>query len=210
MSHSPDNFHDFIEAMFREGGPIVPTVAVMKLAHFPSEHIEDAALLQPAHDGDAGVDLYAADDLVIAPGQRILARTGISIAVPQGFEAQVRPRSGNALKLGLTVLNTPGTIDAGYRGEVGVILFNSQPSVLQTNIDLLLDAIEGMVESPAVQEAFDLSFSQSTVRIKRGERIAQIVFARFERPTVVLTDTLPVSRRGQDGFGSTGTIGTAQ
>lgn len=193
--------------LFMNGTASIPTVTVQLLPHFPTEHVPNEALLSPAHLGDAGVDVYAADDLVIAPGQRVLARTGFSMAVPEGFEAQVRPRSGNAIKAGLTVLNAPGTIDAGYRGEVGIILYNSQPSVLQVNVDLLLDAIDGVVEVPAVQEAFELSYSQSTVRIKRGERIAQIVFARFERPSIVLTDTLPTSERGQDGFGSTGSVG---
>ncbi len=74
----------------------------------------------------AGMDLYAAvsEDIVIAPGARALIPTGIAIALPEGLEAQVRPRSGLALKSGLTVLNAPGTIDADYRGEVGVILAN--------------------------------------------------------------------------------------
>ena len=77
-----------------------------------------------AHEGDAGVDLYANENKSIAPGEVALVATGIKIALPLGFEAQVRPKSGIALKNGVTVLNTPGTIDAGYRGEVGVIIVN--------------------------------------------------------------------------------------
>ena len=77
-----------------------------------------------AHEGDAGVDLYANENKSIAPGEVALVATGIKIALPLGFEAQVRPKSGIALKNGVTVLNTPGTIDAGYRGEVGVIIIN--------------------------------------------------------------------------------------
>ncbi len=76
------------------------------------------------HEGDAGLDLYAVEACEIGPGQRKLVPTGLSIALPKGFEAQVRPKSGLALKNGLTVLNTPGTIDAGYRGEIGVIVIN--------------------------------------------------------------------------------------
>jgi dUTP pyrophosphatase len=99
----------------------MPTVPVTTLPHF-------AGLQLPAYatDGAAGLDLQAAVEkpLVVPPGQRALVPTGIAIAVPVGFEAQVRPRSGLALKQGLTVLNTPGTIDSDYRGEVKVIVAN--------------------------------------------------------------------------------------
>lgn len=80
------------------------------------------------HHGDAGVDLCnAGEDIELAPLQRCLVPTGIKVAIPPGYELQVRPRSGLALKKGLTVLNTPGTIDSSYRGEVGVIVFNADP-----------------------------------------------------------------------------------
>jgi len=89
------------------------------------QKVTDAAIIPSyAHPGDAGVDLYAAEDAVLMPGERKLVRTGIKIAVPKGYEAQVRPKSGLALKHGLSIVNTPGTIDAGYRGEVGVICIN--------------------------------------------------------------------------------------
>ena len=84
----------------------------------------DAVLPAYAHPGDAGMDIRSVDDLEIAPGARALVHTGLVMVLPPGWEAQVRPRSGLALKHGVTVLNTPGTIDAGYRGEVGVILAN--------------------------------------------------------------------------------------
>lgn len=77
-----------------------------------------------AHEGDAGLDLYAIGPDEIGPGESKLIPTGISIELPLGYEAQIRPRSGLALKQAITVLNTPGTIDAGYRGEIGVILIN--------------------------------------------------------------------------------------
>ena len=82
-----------------------------------------------AHPGDAGMDIRSIEDLVIDPGARKLVRTGLVMMLPPGYEAQVRPRSGLALKNGVTVLNTPGTIDEGYRGEVGVVLanFGSEP-----------------------------------------------------------------------------------
>jgi len=84
----------------------------------------DAVMPKYAHEGDAGVDLYSVEEAVLAPGERKLVPTGLKISFPRGFEAQVRPKSGLALKQGLSVLNTPGTVDAGYRGEVGVIVVN--------------------------------------------------------------------------------------
>ena len=84
----------------------------------------DAFLPAYAHPGDAGMDVRSVENVELAPGARALVHTGLVMLLPPGWEAQVRPRSGLALKHGVTVLNTPGTIDAGYRGEVGVILAN--------------------------------------------------------------------------------------
>jgi dUTP pyrophosphatase len=86
--------------------------------------VPDAIVPRYAHPGDAGMDLCASEDLDLAPGERRTVKTGLSIELPPNTEAQVRPRSGLAAKHGLTVLNAPGTIDEGYRGEVGVILIN--------------------------------------------------------------------------------------
>lgn len=87
--------------------------------------IHPAAVLPAyAHPSDAGMDVRSVEDLIIAPGERKLVHTGLVMLLPPMYEAQVRPRSGLALKNGVTVLNTPGTIDSGYRGEVGVILIN--------------------------------------------------------------------------------------
>lgn len=84
----------------------------------------DAIVPNYAHPGDAGLDLYSIVDAILPPLETILIKTGISIELPSGYEAQIRPRSGLALKNSVTVLNTPGTIDSGYRGEVGVIIIN--------------------------------------------------------------------------------------
>ena len=81
--------------------------------------------------GDAGADLRAAENAVLRPGNRMLVKTGVSIALPEGYVALVHPRSGLALKHGITVLNTPGTVDSGYRGEIGVILYNSGHKVYE-------------------------------------------------------------------------------
>jgi dUTP pyrophosphatase len=89
------------------------------------KRISDKAVLPNyAHEGDAGLDLYAVKELVLKPGERGLVHTGIQIELPKNTEAQIRPRSGLALKHGITTLNSPGTIDEGYRGEIGVILIN--------------------------------------------------------------------------------------
>ena len=82
-----------------------------------------------AHDGDAGLDLYSAQDLDISPGQRVLVRTGIAVAIPDGFAGFVLPRSGLALKKGLSLVNAPGLIDSHYRGEIQVIAINLDPTV---------------------------------------------------------------------------------
>ncbi|MBU2099838.1 dUTP diphosphatase [Candidatus Micrarchaeota archaeon] len=86
--------------------------------------LSEETKMEFAHKGDAGIDLYAAETVEILPGEIKLVKTGIKIAIPEGFEGQVRPKSGLALNNGITVLNTPGTIDSGYRGEVCVITIN--------------------------------------------------------------------------------------
>lgn len=92
------------------------------------ELLEGGSIPTYARDGDAGADLTASEDAIVPALGRVLVKTGVKIAIPYGYVGLVHPRSGLALKSGITVLNTPGTIDSGYRGEVGVILFNSTNS----------------------------------------------------------------------------------
>lgn len=92
---------------------------------------KEASIPSYSHRGDAGLDLVAAERVSIASGEVKLVKTGIAIELPEGTEAQIRPRSGLALKHGITVLNSPGTIDEGYRGEIGVILINHGKSPFQ-------------------------------------------------------------------------------
>jgi len=134
--------------------------AGLPIPHYQTEH-------------SAGVDLYAAVDgeLVIAPGAWKLVPTGIAVAIPEGYEGQVRPRSGLALKHGIGMLNGPGTIDADYRGEIGIILFN---------------------------------FSDRPFPVRRGDRIAQLVFAKLTKASFSMVSELPETRRGSGGFGHTG------
>lgn len=121
----------------------------------------------------AGMDLKAniEEPVTIAPLQRVMVPTGLSIALPEGTEAQIRPRSGLAAKHGVTVLNSPGTIDADYRGEIKVILVN-------------------LSDTPFI--------------VNPGERIAQMVIARYEHVEWDEVETLDGTGRGEGGFGSTG------
>ena len=88
----------------------------------------DLPLPTRAHDGDAGIDLYSAEDVELAAGQRALVATGIAVAIPHGMVGLIHPRSGLAARLGLSIVNSPGTIDAGYRGEIKVALINLDPA----------------------------------------------------------------------------------
>ena len=139
----------------------------------PVKNNSDYELPQYATADSAGVDLKAAikEAITLAPLERSLIPTGLKIALPEGYEAQVRPRSGLAAKHGITVLNAPGTIDADYRGEIGVVLVN---------------------------------LSQTSFIIQPGERIAQLVAAKFEQIQWEETQALSETNRGAGGFGSTG------
>lgn len=126
-----------------------------------------------ATTGSAGMDIRANIEkpIVLKPLERCLVPTGLHIALPEGYEAQIRPRSGLALKKGLTVLNSPGTIDPDFRGEIGVILIN---------------------------------FSSEDFTINDGERIAQMVIARYEQAEWEPVETLDETERGTGGFGHSG------
>lgn len=99
---------------------------------------EDAILPSYANPGDAGLDLFSTDNVILAPGDRSLIHTGIKIELPENTEAQIRPRSGLALKHGISLVNSPGTIDQGYRGEIGVIVINhgSEPFEVLKNMKI--------------------------------------------------------------------------
>jgi len=125
--------------------------------HFQRIH-PGAVLPQYAHPGDAGMDLCACEASEIEPGARLLVRTGLVMELPAGTEAQVRPRSGLALKHGVTLLNTPGTIDEGYRGEIGILLINHGREIFRITPGM---RIAQMVIAPVlrvtVAEAADVS-----------------------------------------------------
>jgi dUTP pyrophosphatase len=133
---------------------------------------QDAALPEYAHgpEEDAGLDLRAVEGVTLEPGSPHLVATGLSIELPPGYEAQIRPRSGLALKHAITLPNSPATIDPGYRGEIRVILLNQ---------------------------------GRAPYEIQPGDRIAQMVIARYE-PIEWEEGELNESRRGEGGFGSSG------
>lgn len=117
----------------------------------------DAALPSYAHPGDAGMDLRSVAEVVVPARGRALVPTGLAMALPPLHEAQVRPRSGLALKHGITVLNTPGTIDAGYRGEIGVILFNTTDADFRVaKGDRIAQLVVAQVLQPEIAEAASL------------------------------------------------------
>jgi len=112
-----------------------------------------ATLPSYAHPGDAGMDLCSVEELVIPRGERRLVRTGLAMRLPPGYEAQVRPRSGLALKKGVAVLNSPGTIDEGYRGEIGVVLVNLGEGQFEIRKG---DRIAQMVVAPCTRAGIEL------------------------------------------------------
>lgn len=135
-------------------------------------HGLETPLPAPATNGSAGHDVCSAEpDFVLEPGARRAVATGLVFELPLGIEMQVRPRSGLALKHGITLPNAPGTIDSDYRGELKVIMQNA---------------------------------GAEPVAIRRGDRIAQLVFARYEHPVIDESSELSETGRGTGGFGSTG------
>ena len=136
----------------------------------------DLPLPSYAHPGDAGADLAAAVDVDLGPGERALVPTGIAVALPDGYAAFVHPRSGLAVRAGVGIVNAPGTVDAGYRGEIKVLLINHD--------------------------------TDQPVRLRRGDRIAQLVIQRVERARFHEVQVLPGSARGEGGYGSTGGFGS--
>jgi dUTP pyrophosphatase len=119
---------------------------------------ENAVTPHYAHEGDAGMDLYASEDCILAPGERRLIPVGFQVEMPEGYELQIRPKSGLALKHGITVLNTPGTVDSCYRGEVGVILHNASGRDFEVRTgEKVAQAVVARVETAIVEEAGDLS-----------------------------------------------------
>jgi dUTP pyrophosphatase len=144
----------------------------IKIARLDSNS-DDIPLPKYVTSGAAGMDVYAAVQkrVVISPGKTVLIPTGFSIELPAGFEAQIRPRSGLAIKYNVGLLNSPGTIDSDYRGEIRIVMTN---------------------------------FGRKRFIVQRGDRIAQMIIARYVRAGWKEVKRLSQSKRGEGGFGHTG------
>ena len=153
---------------------------------------EDAKMPTYAHLTDSGMDIYALEDITIAPGETKLVPTGLKVAIPAGYELQVRPKSGRCLKTKLRVANTPGTIDAGYRDEIGVIIDNIEPFIKSADID----------ENGRL---YNVEFG-SSYTIGQGEKFAQLVLCEVPKAAFYQVESVAtVENDGRaGGFGSTG------
>lgn len=156
---------------------------------------KDAKLPLYANINDAGMDVYALEDITILPGETKLIKLGIKVAIPEGYELQIRPRSGQSLKTKLRIANSPGTIDAGYRGEIGVIV---------ENIDNPIKDIQFHYENSG-QLVVDSIATGAPIEIVKGQRFAQLVLAKVYHANFYRTEKVEdigVNRNG--GFGSSG------
>ena len=148
-----------------------------------------------AKPGDAGMDIYALEDFEVAPGERKIIKTGLKVAIPRGYELQVRPRSGTSVKTALRVANTPGTIDSGYRDEIGVIIENIEPKIKDIGYDF---DDNGNIIIKSILHG-------SVFNVGKGERFAQLVLN--EVPSAAFYPVESVAQIGENrggGFGSTG------
>ena len=148
-----------------------------------------------AKPGDAGMDIYALEDFEVAPGERKIIKTGLKVAIPRGYELQVRPRSGTSVKTALRVANTPGTIDSGYRDEIGVIIENIEPKIKDIGYDF---DDNGNIIIKSILHG-------SVFNVGEGERFAQLVLN--EVPSAAFYPVESVAQIGENrggGFGSTG------
>ncbi|MED1950973.1 dUTP diphosphatase [Brevibacillus centrosporus] len=159
----------------------------------------DAVIPQYARAMDAGFDLVAVEDVLVAPGESVKVPTGLAFALPEGFELQVRPRSGISAKTKLRLSNAPGTIDAGYRGEVAILVDNTREAS-RAYKNVCLDASEKEV-------TVDQEVDTHSYLIKKGDRLAQGVIAIVPVAQFEVVDELDETERGTGGFGSSGIKG---
>jgi dUTP pyrophosphatase len=156
----------------------------------------DAVIPKYSHLNDAGFDLVVVEDVVIWPGETKKVPIGLAFAIPPGYELQIRPRSGISAKTKLRISNAPGTVDAGYRGEVCVLMDNTRMPSGEIG-DTCLDVSEKTVK-------VDREVDTHTYLIRKGDRIAQGVIAPVYQAQFEVVDELDETERGAGGFGSTG------
>jgi dUTP pyrophosphatase len=166
----------------------------------------EAILPRYAHPGDAGMDICAAEDVSIPPGRTVLIPTGLKFAVPPGYELQIRPRSGISLRTALRIPNSPGTIDSGYRDELGVIMTNACLPEGVNGIAALREMEGSLSGYPVCDLDAPHAGSPCVYSIRKGDRIAQMVLSAT--PVMTLAEVESVIDYGDDrrgGFGSSGT-----
>jgi dUTP pyrophosphatase len=156
-----------VKQYFQEKKPDV----IVKIKKYDETKI-DYFNLRYATEGSAGMDIYSIEETSLEPGEYKAISTNIAVELPEGYEIQVRPRSGLAIKNGISVINSPGTVDSDYRGEIKVLLINH---------------------------------SKEVFNIKPGDRIAQLVVCKYEKAKLIQVQELSDTKRGEGGFGSTGT-----
>jgi len=157
-----------------------------------------ARIPQYAHISDSGLDIYALDDITIKPGETVLVPTGIKVAIPSGYELQIRPKSGRALKTKLRIANTPGTIDSGYRDEIKVIIENVDPPIKDITYEEKIDGDKITLEVTSI--LFGSSYT-----IGKGEKFAQLVLAETPKVAFYRAESVDVFDGNREGgFGSTG------
>lgn len=155
----------------------------------------DVQLPTYAHTDDSGMDVYALDDYEIKPGETKIIPTGIKVQIPNGYEIQVRPKSGLSLKTKMRVANTPGTVDASFRGEIGVIIENIEPSI--KDIDYEFDEITHRPIIKAISHG-------SSCYITKGQKFAQLVLSEVPKIAWYEVSAVNTTERGEGGYGSTG------
>lgn len=161
----------------------------------------DAVIPVKAHASDAGFDLVAVEDTIIEPGETVLIKTGLAFELPEGFEMQIRPRSGVTLKTKLRV--QIGTVDSNYRGEIGVIVDNIAPVDDCDKIAFVPIKVDGKPMDVIEDGPFD-NVRYGSYIIRKGDRIAQAVIQRLPDVELIEVEALGDSERGAGGFGSTG------
>ncbi|TQR29409.1 dUTP diphosphatase [Brevibacillus brevis] len=162
----------------------------------------DAVIPAYAKNGDAGFDFVAVEDTIIQPGESAKIPTGLAMEVPEGYEIQVRPRSGIGAKTKLRISNAPGTIDSGFRGEIGVLFDNTNKRPEKLTKDNTGSFMGKSLDNEVVRTK--TSCIEGAYVIKKGDRIAQGVLAKVPKAEFEVVDELSQSERGTGGFGHTG------
>ena len=166
-----------------------------RIIQIPFEKLsEDIKIPQYAHFGDSGMDIFALDDYTIMPGETKLIPTGIKLQIPAGYEVQIRPKSGRALKTKLRVANTPATIDSSFRGEIQVIIENIEPPIKDIAYEL---NDTGEIKITSILHGVPYY-------IQKGEKFAQLVLMSVPKANLIQVEKINETDRNEGGFGSTG------